>query len=120
MWLLFVMLREKQGGIQVAGTMEHDITDPICCHFDRRGRRDSLQVDSTCPAGKEQIKKNTDEIEKIKRKQDNDLERFGRDEAYLQAICQMQLVMINHMIDGNHIEQMRETRDRITDLMVKM
>lgn len=70
--------------------------------------------------GKEQIKKNTDEIEKIKRKQDNDLERFGRDEAYLQAICQMQLVMINHMIDGNHIEQMRETRDRITDLMVKM
>ena len=31
--------------------------------------------------------------------------------------CKMLLVMIDHMIDGNHVENMQKTRDHIIDMM---
>ena len=33
------------------------------------------------------------------------------------AQCKMLLVMIDHMIDGNHVEKMKETRAQIIDLL---
>ena len=31
--------------------------------------------------------------------------------------CKMLLVMIDHMIDGNHVETMKKTREQIIDLL---
>ena len=55
----------------------------------------------------------------------NDLERHDKlDYQNIQSLqelnkaqCKMLLVIIDHMIDGNHVDKMKETREHIIDLM---
>ena len=46
----------------------------------------------------------------------NDLERFKRIDETLEGILQANISMMNHMIDGNHTEKMKETRDELVRL----
>ena len=68
------------------------------------------------------IRKRVDELE---RHDESDHERLQKLEESLQALqdltranYKMQLVMIDHMIDGNNVEKMKKTRDDIIDMIV--
>ena len=45
-----------------------------------------------------------------------DLERFVDIDKKLDGILQANISMMNHMIDGNHVEKMKETRDKLVEL----
>ena len=47
----------------------------------------------------------------------NDLDRFDRIEAALNGLIQSNISMTNHMIDGNNVEKMKQTRDQLIELM---
>lgn len=68
------------------------------------------------------IRKRVDELE---RRDQLDFERLQKLEENLQELqeltkanCKMQLVMIDHMIDGNNVEKMKKTRDDIIEMIV--
>ena len=60
------------------------------------------------------MRKRVDELEK------NDKQDYSRIQALEkvnQAQCKLLMAMIDHMIDGNHVEKMKETRDHIIELI---
>ena len=46
----------------------------------------------------------------------NDLERFKKIDETLEGILQANISMMNHMIDGNNTEKMKQTRDELVKL----
>lgn len=46
-----------------------------------------------------------------------DFETIKSLQAMSKAQVKMLLVMIDHMIDGNHVDKMRETREQIIEIM---
>lgn len=46
----------------------------------------------------------------------NDLERFENIDKTLEGILQANISMMNHMIDGNNTERMKQTRDELVRL----
>ena len=48
-----------------------------------------------------------------------DFERIKAMESLNKAQCKMLLVMIDHMIDGNHVETMKDTRNQIIEMMAR-
>lgn len=64
-------------------------------------------------------------VAELERRDALDYERLQKLEENLQALqeltranCKMQLVMIDHMIDGNNVEKMKKTRDDIIEMIV--
>lgn len=52
--------------------------------------------------------------------EEKDLERLVKLQELSKLQMQTLLVMINHMIDGNGIENMKKTRDDVQELLVRM
>ena len=52
--------------------------------------------------------------------EEKDLERLVKLQELSKLQMQILLVMINHMIDGNGIENMKKTRDDVQELLVRM
>jgi len=46
----------------------------------------------------------------------NDLDRFESIDKTLEGILQANISMMNHMIDGNDTERMKQTRDKLVEL----
>lgn len=60
------------------------------------------------------VRKRVDELEKHDKQ---DYSRIQALEKVNQAQCKLLMAMIDHMIDGNHVEKMKETRDHIIELI---
>lgn len=60
------------------------------------------------------IKKRVEELERHDRQ---DFDTIKNLQELNKAQCKMLLVIIDHMIDGNHVEKMKETREHIIDIM---
>ena len=58
-----------------------------------------------------------DELEKHEK---SDLEKLEHLQQMSKLQCKSMICLLNHMIDGNGIEQMKSTRDDMQDLMIKM
>lgn len=58
-------------------------------------------------------------VGKLERHDAADLERIKGLEELNKAQCKMLLVIIDHMIDGNHVENMKHTRDQIIEMMAQ-
>lgn len=69
---------------------------------------------------KDTVEGNTEEIRKLKKHETKDLETLESIQEMNKAQCNAMLCIINHMIDGNHVDRMQETRDSIQDLLTKM
>ena len=50
------------------------------------------------------------EVDRLERHDKQDLEKIQNLEELNKAQCKMLLAMIDHMIDGNHVDKMKETR----------
>ena len=59
------------------------------------------------------------EIEEIKKHEKNDLEAIQQLQTMNKLQCRAMLCIINHMIDGNGVVKMKETRDAIQELFVE-
>ena len=56
------------------------------------------------------------EVDRLERHDKQDLEKIQNLEELNKAQCKMLLAMMDHMIDGNHVDKMKETRERIIEL----
>lgn len=56
------------------------------------------------------------EVDRLERHDKQDLEKIQNLEELNKAQCKMLLAMIDHMIDGNHVDKMKDTRERIIEL----
>lgn len=57
------------------------------------------------------------EVDILKEHDRNDYEALRHLNKMNRAQCNLLLCMINHMIDGNGIEEMKRTRKQITDIL---
>lgn len=57
------------------------------------------------------------EIKEINSKLDNDNRRIEDLQTSTKHICTMMVRIADHMITGNHVEKMKETRDEILSYM---
>ena len=56
-------------------------------------------------------------VEGLERHDKQDFDAIKSLQEMNKAQCKMLLVMIDHMIDGNHVEKMKETREQIIEIM---
>lgn len=66
------------------------------------------------------VEHNVEEIGKLKQHEKNDYETLHALQEMNKAQCAALLNIINHMIDGNGVQQMKETRDEIQGMLTKM
>lgn len=70
------------------------------------------------------VKKTTEELAKkvdaLETHEAKDLERLLHLQEMSKLQCQSMICLINHMIDGNGIENMKQTRDDIQNLLIKL
>lgn len=70
------------------------------------------------------IKKTTEDlakkVEALEEHEAKDLERLEHLQEMSKLQCQSMICLINHMIDGNGIENMKQTRDDIQNLLIKL
>lgn len=59
-------------------------------------------------------------VEDLEEHEAKDLERLLHLQEMSKLQCQSMICLINHMIDGNGIENMKQTRDEIQTLLIKM
>ena len=62
----------------------------------------------------EDIKKKVEELERHDKR---DFDTIKSLQELNKGQCKVLLVMIDHMIDGNHVEKMKETREQIIEIM---
>lgn len=67
-----------------------------------------------------QTEQNKIDIIKLKENQHHDLEAIKKQQEMDKMMIRSMVAILNHMIDGNHVEQMKETRDAIQDLMMRI
>lgn len=60
------------------------------------------------------------ELKELRSYTDRDYEALKHNDEILKGICKGQITMMNHMIDGNHVEAMKKTRDDLLDLTNKI
>lgn len=66
------------------------------------------------------VEHNVEEIGKLKQHEKNDFETLHELQKMNKAQCAAMLCIINHMITGNEVSKMKETRDEIQDMLTKM
>lgn len=59
-------------------------------------------------------------LEELEKHEKNDLEKLEHLQQMSKLQCKSMICLLNHMIDGNGVEQMKSTRDDMQDLMIKM
>lgn len=69
---------------------------------------------------KDTVEMNKGEIARLKKHEARDLETLHNIQEMNKAQCNAMLCIINHIIDGNHVDKMQETRDTIQELLTKM
>ena len=69
---------------------------------------------------KDMVEENKAEIGRLKKHETRDLGTLRNLQEMNKAQCAAMLCIINHMIDGNHVDRMQETRDSIQELLTKM
>ncbi len=60
------------------------------------------------------------EVEELKNHSNRDYEALQHIDEILKGIVKGQISTINHMIDGNNVEEMKKTRDDLLDLTNKI
>lgn len=66
------------------------------------------------------VEHNVEEISRLKQHAKSDLETLEQLQELSKAQCGAMLCIINHMITGNGVENMKKTRDSIQELLIKM
>ena len=56
-------------------------------------------------------------VEELERHDKQDYDAIKSLQKMNKAQCKMLLAMIDHMIDGNHVEKMKETKGQIIEIM---
>lgn len=64
------------------------------------------------------VRTNTNDIDKLKEHEEDDLKTLEKIQEMNRAQCSAMLCMINHMIDGNGVSEMKKTREEIQQLLV--
>ncbi len=59
-------------------------------------------------------------VDELEQHDKQDFKRIQSLQQLNQAQCKMLLVMIDHMIDGNHVEKMKETREHIIEMITDL
>lgn len=59
-------------------------------------------------------------VDRLERHDKQDMEKIQSLEELNKAQCKMLLAMIDHMIDGNHVDKMKETREHIIELITDL
>lgn len=60
------------------------------------------------------------EMEEFKEHEKNDFKTLHHMQEMSKLQCRAMLCMMNHMIDGNNVDDMKETREKIQDLLIKL
>lgn len=68
---------------------------------------------------KEMVKDHDKRLENIERHEKNDLQALDHIQYLQKKQLQMMAALLNHSIDGNGIEQMKRTRDKIMHLITE-
>lgn len=66
---------------------------------------------------KDTVGKNKEAIDRLQRHEQNDFESLEEIRSMCRTQCVVMIQMLNHMIDGNHVEKMKETRKKLQDLL---
>lgn len=56
----------------------------------------------------------------IRRHEEKDLRRLEHMEEMSKLLCMSQVCIMNHMIDGNNVDKMKQTREDLQDLLCKL
>lgn len=67
---------------------------------------------------KNTVNKNSEAIARLQRHEQNDFEALHEIRQIEREQCRVMLVMLNHMIDGNGIERMKNTRAELERLII--
>ena len=67
---------------------------------------------------KKAVNKNSEAIVRLQRHEQNDFEALHEIRQIEREQCRVMLVMLNHMIDGNGIERMKNTRAELERLII--
>lgn len=59
-------------------------------------------------------------VDELEQHDKQDFKRIQSLQQLNQTQCKMLLVMIDHMIDGNHVEKMKETREHIIEMITDL
>lgn len=69
---------------------------------------------------RKKVESNECSAKKLEEHSENDFKNIQHLQEVNKLQCEAMLCIINHMIDGNHTEQMKKTRDSIQKLLVEM
>ncbi|MBC8568261.1 hypothetical protein H8692_05715 [Mogibacterium sp. NSJ-24] len=66
---------------------------------------------------KDMVDRNREAIDRLKRHEQNDFQALEEIRNMNRTQCVVMIQMLNHLIDGNHVEKMKETRKKLQDLL---
>ena len=66
---------------------------------------------------KDTVRKNKEAIERLRKHEQNDFQALEEIHRLNKTQCVVMVQMLNHMIDGNHVEKMKETRQKLQALL---
>ena len=69
---------------------------------------------------KNDVKTLKEEVAEIREHEKNDYEAIKKQTEMNKLQCQAMVCLLNHMIDGNGVAKMKETRDNMLEMLVKM
>lgn len=69
---------------------------------------------------KNTVNKNSEAIARLQRHEQSDFEALHEIRQIEREQCRVMLVMLNHMIDGNGIERMKNTRAELERLIIEI
>lgn len=58
-------------------------------------------------------------VEQLEKYANNDYERFKEQDEKFRLVLKCEMQIMQHMIDGNHINKMKETKAEVEDYLVK-
>lgn len=57
-------------------------------------------------------------VEQLEKYSNNDFERFKQQDEKFRLVLKCEMQIMQHMIDGNHIHKMKETKEEVEDYLV--
>ncbi len=69
---------------------------------------------------KSTVEKNCEKISRLQKHEQNDFEALEEIRSMSRAQCNIMMLILNHMIDGNHVEEMKKTRERLQELLANI
>lgn len=69
---------------------------------------------------RKEIEKHAERLDELEEREKQDSDALEHLEKMSKLQCQCMICLINHMIDGNGVEEMKKTRDKVQELIVDL